>query len=211
MAGRSCWRKGQELNRAGFQGTLTRFEVRLRSNLALPSIAYGCLLRNTVDIDDSRVGSNQPSYPSALFTPTIRFEEKMTDCTTGEEMMWRSHREKSEATNGFRLRCRLPLTQKRVNHPRFPTRHGHHLLYDCLLPLVDPALSRFTSDRAARFSQTPPPSQVFLQATHHSSTLFWNRRLIQFARWPVPLFFGDSDVEPHGRFQPCDPLPLPVP
>lgn len=121
--------------------------------------------------------------------------------------MWRSASSEVRSTNGFRLRCRLPLTEKHVNHRRSPTRHGQHLLYDHLLPLVDPALSRFTSDRAPQFSHTPPPYKVLLQATQHSSTLSGSRRLIRFARWPVPLFVGDPDVEPHGRLQPCDTCP----
>lgn len=116
--------------------------------------------------------------------------------------MWRSAWR--EARSHQRLASSLSSFADReawneVNHPRFPTSHRPHLLYNRLLPLVDPALSRFTSDRAPQFSHTPPSSKVFLQATDRSPTLFGTQRLLQFARWPVPLFFGDPDVEPHGR------------
>ena len=123
-------------------------------NLALPSTACECW---KVDFDDSRERDGSRLIRRLLSTmfPIFQglcFQEKLSECTSGEEMMWRSAIQ--EPTNGLVLRVVFARTIEFPTSDRPVTSASAMIDHHQSVPLVDPALSRPTSIKSSQIQSS---------------------------------------------------------
>jgi hypothetical protein len=88
-----------------------------------------------------------PIFPIFPIFQGLCFEEKLSECTSGEEMMWRSAIQ--EPTNGLVLRVVFVRTIEFPTSDRPVTSASAMIDHHQSVPLVDPALSRPTSIKSS--------------------------------------------------------------